>query len=91
MVNGRLERKTLTAYLRELLEERLEREPSYVWNAVSEAAAVLAASELTPAVEKVYEEGLTDGIFISPEQALRGLAKDVDAAIDTLRGTPHMR
>ncbi|GEM_PF-2570061 len=89
VVNKRLEREVFIAYLRELFETRLEREPSQVWTAVVDAAAELAAGELEPAVTKAYEEGLLTGVFDSPESPLCKLTTDVDAAMDALNWKPR--
>ncbi len=88
---GHLEREDVIAYLRELLEERIEREPSNVWHDAVDAAAVLAADELKPAIEKAYEEELVEYIFDTPETIFAELAEDVDTAMERLRTTPNRK
>ncbi len=85
VAHERLEREKVTAYLGELFEGRLEREPSQVWNAIAGAAAALAAGELKPAVETAYEEELVEYIFASPESIYADMAQDVDTAMEALK------
>ena len=78
VANGALERDTVIAYLRELFEGRIEREPSAVWNEVAEAAAALAGGELHSEVEQAFEDELVDFLFDVPESILADVDRDVD-------------
>ncbi|MFW6388176.1 MAG: DUF1186 domain-containing protein, partial [bacterium] len=88
VANGQLEREALTAYLRELLDRRLERAPSHVWTAVVYSAADLAARELLPQIEKVYEEELIEGFPDPPESIFSTLTEGGDFAVEKLAANP---
>ena len=61
---GELPRETVIAYLRELIVEKLEREPSYVWSAVAGVILDLDAGELVPLIRQPYDDGLIDPFSI---------------------------
>ncbi len=59
-----LPRETVIAYLRELISDKLEREPTYVWCAVANVIVDLDAGELVPLIRQPYEDGLVDPFSI---------------------------
>jgi Protein of unknown function (DUF1186)/SEC-C motif len=61
---GELPRENVIAYLRELIVEKLEREPSYVWSAIANLIVDLDAGELVPLIRQPYDDGLVDSFTI---------------------------
>ena len=61
---GELPCETVIAYLRELIVDKLEREPSHVWSTVACLIADLEAAELVPLIREPYEDGLVDSFTI---------------------------
>lgn len=61
---GELPRENVIAYLRELIMEKLEREPGYAWSAVANLIVDLDAGELVPLIRKPYDDGLVDSFEI---------------------------
>lgn len=61
---GELPRATVIAYLRELIVEKLEREPTYVWCTVAHLIVDLDAGELVPLIRQPYDDGLVDPFSI---------------------------
>ena len=61
---GELPRETVIAYLRELIVDKLEREPSHVWGTVACLISDLDAGELVPLIRQPYDEGLVDSFII---------------------------
>jgi hypothetical protein len=57
---GELPREIFTTYLRELVETRLEREESHVWNEVACMVMDLEIRELAPLLREPYEKGWID-------------------------------
>ncbi|MCU0782023.1 MAG: DUF1186 domain-containing protein [Akkermansiaceae bacterium] len=56
------------AYFRELLEHRLEREPSMVWNELALNSGLLGFSGLLPLIRQAYKEDLCDPGYIGLEE-----------------------
>jgi hypothetical protein len=76
---GEVKRKDLEAYFLELLETKLEREPSEVWNAVTAACGDLGFAMLVPAIQRAFEDDLCDHMFYGFEQ-IAAAAKSGGAA-----------
>ncbi|MEI6175696.1 MAG: DUF1186 domain-containing protein [Verrucomicrobiota bacterium] len=55
--------ESLETYFGELLESRLERNHSFVWDALATACANLGFKNLLPIIEKAFSEGLCDPCF----------------------------
>jgi hypothetical protein len=55
-------------YFRELLEHRLEREPSMVWNQLAINTGLLGLSTLLPLIRQAYEEDLCDPYFVALDE-----------------------
>ncbi len=70
---GKIDRAVVEPYFGELLENRLEREPSPVWDNLVGVSADLGFSSLLPLVQRAFEEDLCDPWFRSPEGVLKDL------------------
>ncbi len=71
--SGQMPRETVVEYFRELLRGKMERFPSFVWDALAIAVAKLPAPELLPELRQANEEGLLDpevSGFVELEQEL---------------------
>ncbi|MBS0624316.1 MAG: DUF1186 domain-containing protein [Verrucomicrobia bacterium] len=60
-------RKEILNYFQKLLEERLEKKPSFVWDTLILSACDLYPEDLYDLIKKSYEQGLVDSSFISFE------------------------
>ena len=65
---GELPRETVVAYLRELIDRKLERQPSHLWSAVACLIADLDAEELVPLIRQAYDDEWVDPFTISWEE-----------------------
>ena len=61
---GELPRETVIAYLRELITEKLGREPHHIWDGVAWTTADLGAAELVPLLRQPYDDGWIDSFAI---------------------------
>ena len=61
---GELPRETVIAYLRELIVDKLEREPTYAWCTVANLIVDLDAGELVPLIRQPYDDGFVDPFSI---------------------------
>ncbi len=57
---GALEREEMAEYCTELLSQRLERYPSYAWDAAVSMAENLHITEALPLIEAAFQKGLAD-------------------------------
>ncbi len=62
---GLRSRLEILRYFQSLLEERLERKPSFIWTALVSSICDLYPDELFSYLPKIYEEGLVDSSCIS--------------------------
>ncbi|MCB1133063.1 MAG: DUF1186 domain-containing protein [Verrucomicrobiae bacterium] len=63
MHGGRVSPADVERYFHDLLEHKLEREPSHIWNETCSLAGDLGFAELLPLIEKAFQEGLCDVFF----------------------------
>jgi hypothetical protein len=61
-------REAIIGYFKALLEHRLERSPSFVWDQLALGAALLHPNELYPALCEAYQEKLITPSFIRLEE-----------------------
>ncbi len=87
---GHVTREDAIAYLRELIGERLEREPSAVWDDVASVALDLYAQELFNDVRRLMREGLVDPWSISIRDVDRAERAGLEAALAALDRNPHL-
>ena len=66
-LDGTLAREELAEYSVQLLQFRLERRRSHVWNVVAGVAADIQADGAMPLIEKAYERELADPMFCDLE------------------------
>jgi hypothetical protein len=69
VANDLLDREDLLAYLRELFDERLEREPNYIWSSLVGASVDLGAVELADRIRDAFaadfvDEGVIDRKYV---------------------------
>ena len=77
--SGQMPRKTVVEYFRELLQGKMERFPSFAWDALAGAVSKLPAPELLPELRQANEAGLLDSDvadFVELEQEV--LAPEAD-------------
>jgi hypothetical protein len=82
---GQLTREETIAYLGELLDGKLERKYSNVWNCAVAAAADLHATELVPAIRRAYAEGLVDPCFSTLEEIEKALDEPRELVLERSR------
>ncbi len=73
ITNDLLPRERVESYFAELFDFRLEREPAFIWNALSSAAADLGFTSLRERVRSAYEAGWCDPMFEPLEDIERRL------------------
>lgn len=56
-------RDEMARYCMDLLDHRLERIPTYIWDSVIDVAANLGAKEALPLIRRAFEAGLADETF----------------------------
>ena len=61
---GEIPRETVIGYLRELISEKLERKPNYIWSGVACVTADLGAGELVPLLRQPYDDEWIDSLAI---------------------------
>jgi len=66
--SGKISHATVGQYFGELLERRLEREPSAVWNNLTSLSGDLGFTSLLPLVRRAFDEDLCDPWFDSLER-----------------------
>lgn len=59
----------IIAYFSELLAGKLERQPSHVWNYLTEAVCRLCGPELLTSLKKAYDEGLISPLYMNWSEA----------------------
>jgi hypothetical protein len=64
VANDLLDREDLLVYLRELFDERLEREPGYIWSSLVGASVDVGAVELADRIRDAFAADLVDEIVI---------------------------
>lgn len=57
--------ETIEDYFRELLTDKLEKEPSHVWNYLADGVSRLGTNRCATPLERAYEANLTNETFIS--------------------------
>lgn len=65
--SGLKARSEIVTYFKELLESKLEKRPSFVWDHLVVSACDLYPEELYSYIEKAYEKRLVDSCFITLE------------------------
>ncbi|MEN8140237.1 MAG: DUF1186 domain-containing protein [Thermodesulfobacteriota bacterium] len=78
------------AYLQELLSNRLERQPSHVWNYLAEAICQLCPAEVIPELEAAYDEGLISELYLGRAEALAALAHPLAERLVELEKNPGL-
>ena len=79
---GEMPREAVVAYLRELIEEKLERGPDYLWGSVACLIADLDVKELIPLIRQPYEDEWVDHWMISWEEIEDGTLVVGEAPFD---------
>lgn len=89
VLHGRWPRDEAIAYLRGLLTERLDREPSHVWSAVVSAALDLHPGELLAEIAQAYDEELVEDGYCGDLEVVQTVAgRDVQDVLDEERASP---
>ncbi len=78
---GDIDRDNVMAYLKSLLEGKLERSHSHVWDTLVACATRLHPGEVIDHITLAYEEGLVDPGFISPRSVEKALMKDRESVL----------
>jgi len=78
---GDLDKVELEQYCVELLTDRLERRPSYIWDAAVSMAIDLGIKTALPLIERAYENRLTDESFRTLAEARSKLSLKMPDAI----------
>jgi len=79
---GELPREAVLAYLCELIAEKLERGPDYLWGSVACLIADLDAKELVPLIRQPYEDEWVDNWMISWEEIEDGTSLGGEAPFE---------
>ncbi len=66
---------TVEDYFLQLLTGKLEKDPSHVWNYLSDAASRLGTTQLTEPLEKAYADNLASDTYIPWQDAKKLLAR----------------
>jgi hypothetical protein len=78
---GTLPRLKVIDYFKTLFEGKLERIPSFAWDNLVACACSLYPEELYPYIRKVFDEGLINTAFITPENVSAILAEGKQARL----------
>jgi hypothetical protein len=81
-----LQRDDVIAYLKALFSGRIEREYSYVWSAMVNAACDLYPEELMEDIHRAYADGLVDPSNVSPDDVDKVLKRGRERALADMRG-----
>jgi hypothetical protein len=81
-----LRRDDVIAYLKALFTGRIEREYSYVWSAMVNAACDLYPEELMEDIHRAYADGLVDSFNVSPGDVDKALKRGKERALAEMRG-----
>jgi len=73
VAGGLQSRESVMDYFRELFDEKLEREPSFVWTALVNDATDLYPQEVAEQIALAYEDDLVDETFVHPAHILERL------------------
>jgi hypothetical protein len=82
---GALELGTIEDYFTELLTDKLEKEPSHVWNYLSEAAGRIGTTRLQTPLEKAYTAGLASDTYIPRKDSLELLHRSPEDNLQDLK------
>ena len=86
---GQKSRDEVAGYFAELYRGGLEREPSFVWDALVTASADLCCAELLEDIAQVYRDGLADPEFLTLKEVQDAIAQGPDALREELEENPH--
>jgi len=89
VVNSKKTRKEVMDYYKSLFREKLEREPSMVWNGLVSCSSHLCAEEIYEDIKKVYEDDLVDPFFINLEDVDELLSMGWEKNLSHLKKDPH--
>jgi hypothetical protein len=78
-------RDEVMAYFRQLFRGKLEREESLVWGSLVTDASSLHPAEVLEDIEKAFEDGLVDPMYVDMEYVRRSLAVGRKAVQENLR------
>ena len=78
LMDGKMTREGLSDYCISLLRDKLERFPSYAWDAVIALSADLHADGALPLIERAFARGLADSSF----ENLKGIQGIYDKPLD---------
>lgn len=82
---GELTRDSVMQYFMSLYREKLEREPSFVWDCLASCCRDLYPQEVYEDIKQSFREGLADPMFVSPENVREQLEEGKEATLAQLR------
>ena len=88
---GDKSRDEIVGYFELLFRGDLERQPSFVWDALVGSACDLWPEELFPYIEQAWEEDLTDDMCMDMDDFQTELARGKEAAFADLATKPYHR
>ncbi len=88
---GKLSRDETIRYFGELLNYRLEKEPSFAWDCLIASACSLYPGEIFYPISKAFKAGLIDNSFISLEDVENVIAEEsVDSCLQQLAASTEL-
>jgi hypothetical protein len=89
-LDGRLERETLTSYAQSLFRQKLDRQYSYLWDALLGLCIDLGITECIDDIRKAYEDELSDPILSGPDvdETIHELKHNAQLPLEQLREQP---
>ena len=85
VAEGALARKTVVSYYKSLLNEKLERDLSFIWSGLAACCDRIYPEEFIEDLRKAYEEDLIDSFYISLECLEETLHESKEAVLARLR------
>jgi len=83
-LDGKMTREWLSDYCISLLRDKLEKSPSYVWDAVSILSADIHADGAIPLIEQAFARGLADSSFEDMEGIQKIYGMPLDESLEKL-------
>ncbi|MBU0681675.1 MAG: DUF1186 domain-containing protein [Proteobacteria bacterium] len=88
---GKISANGVIAYCRELLETKLERQPSQVWNYLAEATCRLGGPDFLVPLKTAFDEGLVSPFYIDWEEAKKKLHRSSEENLADLKNDAGLR
>ncbi|ANG66592.1 hypothetical protein M787_004640 [Chlamydia gallinacea 08-1274/3] len=87
----KISRETTIHYFGELLNYRLEKNPSFAWDSLIAAICALYPGELFYPISKAFQAGLIDETFISMEDVTNVIQEEtIDSCMQELLSSPEL-